>query len=98
LPKAKVPLKNRSVVDIMVLAFTFTVIFAIIVTGFAILIVEAVDSSAETTITQANLFNLVSTMLGALLGLLAGRSSRYQPFNDAVEAKEVLDDEQDRGP
>jgi hypothetical protein len=67
--------KNRSVVEIMVLVFTFVVGFAIIGLGTLIVVVEARNPEADTGILANTLATLVSGILGALLGLIAGKSS-----------------------
>jgi len=66
--------RDRSVVELLVLVFTFVVGFAIIAIGATVAIVEIRDPDTDTaSITQA-LMTLISGILGALLGLIAGRS------------------------
>jgi hypothetical protein len=67
--------KGRSVIEIMVLVFTFVVAFAIIGLGVLIVVVEAVNPEADTGVIANTLSTLVSGILGALLGVLAGRAS-----------------------
>ena len=68
-------MKNRSVIEIMVIAFTFIVTFFIVGLGILIVVVESRDPEADTGIIANTLASLVSGILGALLGLIAGRSS-----------------------
>jgi len=58
----------------MVLVFTLVIACAIIVLSSAVLIVEINDPAAETSNASTALFNLISGMMGALLGLLAGKT------------------------
>jgi len=67
--------KNRSVIEIMVLVFTFVVGFAIVGLGVLIILVEARHPEADTGVLSNTLATLVSGILGALLGLIAGKSS-----------------------
>jgi len=56
------------------LALTFVVGATLVGAGIAIAIIEIRDPDADTSIAANILINTVSTILGALLGLLAGRS------------------------
>ena len=67
--------KGRSVIEIMVLSFTFVVGFAIIGLGVLIVIVESRNPEADTGVIANTLSTLVSGILGALLGVLAGKQS-----------------------
>jgi branched-subunit amino acid ABC-type transport system permease component len=66
--------KNRSVIEIMVITFTFVVAWSLIGLGAMIVIVEARNPEADTGIIANTLMSLVSGILGALLGLIAGKS------------------------
>jgi hypothetical protein len=66
--------KGRSVIEIMVLIFTFTVAFAIIGLGILIVWVESRNPEADTGVIANTLSTLVSGILGALLGVLAGKN------------------------
>jgi hypothetical protein len=66
--------RDRSVVEVMVLAFTFVIASAIIILGTAIAVVEIVNPNADTSGAATALFNIITGMMGALLGLLAGKS------------------------
>jgi hypothetical protein len=65
--------KNRSVVDTMILVFTLAVAWTIMTTGVAIVIIQIVKPHANTDRAVDAIFGLVSAILGALLGLIAGR-------------------------
>ena len=66
--------KNRSVIEIMIMIFTFTVGFMIVGLSIMILVVELKNPAADTGIIANTLMSLVSGILGALLGLIAGKS------------------------
>ena len=74
--------KNRSVIEIMVLVFTFVVAFAIVGLGILIVVVEANHPEADTGVIANTLSTLVSGILGALLGLIAGKSQSAGGFGD----------------
>jgi formate-dependent nitrite reductase membrane component NrfD len=83
--------RNRSVIEVLVL--TFTVIIGVSILGISatILIVEVKDPEVNTSsITQA-LLTLISGILGSLLGLLAGRSVMSSELSARPQDK---DDEQ----
>jgi hypothetical protein len=68
-------MRGRSVIEVMVLAFTFIVGFSLIATGTTVAIIEIRDPTVDTeTITQS-LISLISGILGALLGLIAGKTT-----------------------
>ena len=67
--------KGRSVIEIMVLTFTFVVGFSILGLGFLIIYAEIVNPAADTGLIANTLMSLISGILGALLGLIAGKSS-----------------------
>ena len=58
----------------MVLAFTFVIASSIVVLGTAIAVVEIVNPGSDTSGAATALFNIITGMMGALLGLLAGKS------------------------
>jgi hypothetical protein len=68
-------MRNRSVIEIMVLMFTFIIGFTIIGLSILILVVEVNNPEADTGIMANTIMSLVSGILGALLGLIAGKSS-----------------------
>jgi hypothetical protein len=67
--------RDRSVIELMVLILTLVVGLSIVGAGVTVAIIEIRDPQADTTQAGAILVNLISTTLGALLGLLAGRTS-----------------------
>ena len=67
--------KNRSVIEVMIMVFTFVVGFMIVGLSVLILIVEVRNPAADTGIIANTLMSLVSGILGALLGLIAGKST-----------------------
>jgi hypothetical protein len=75
-------MKGRSVIEIMVLVFTFVVAFAICGLGVLIVVVEANNPEADTGVIANTLSTLVSGILGALLGLIAGKSQSAGGFGD----------------
>jgi cytochrome bd-type quinol oxidase subunit 1 len=68
-------MKGRSVIEIMVLVFTFVVAFSITGLSAMILFVELRNPEADTALVANTVMSLVSGILGALLGLIAGKSS-----------------------
>lgn len=75
-------------VEIMVLVFTFVVAFAICGLGVLIVVVESRTPEADTGVIANTLSTLVSGILGALLGLIAGKSQSTGGFNDKPRDKE----------
>jgi len=69
--------RNRSVIEIMVLIFTFVIAFAICGLGVLIVVVESRHPDADTSVVANTLSTLVSGILGALLGLIAGKSGSF---------------------
>ena len=67
--------KGRSVIEIMVLVFTFIVAFTLVGLGVIILVVEVKHPEADTALLVNTMMSLVSGILGALLGLIAGKSN-----------------------
>ena len=67
-------MKNRSAIELMVICFTFIVGFSIIGLSIMILIVEVTNPEADTALIASTVMNLVTGILGALLGLIAGKS------------------------
>ena len=74
-------MRNRSVIEVMILVFTFVVGFMIVGLSVLILIVEVREPAADTGIIANTLMSLVSGILGALLGLIAGKSSSGASLN-----------------
>jgi len=80
--------KNRSVIEVMIMVFTFVVGFMIVGLSVLILIVEVRNPAADTGIIANTLMSLVSGILGALLGLIAGKSAGGQGINTRPDGTE----------
>jgi predicted permease len=84
--------RNRSVIEILVLAFLGTVCFVLVATSAIVVVVEVGDPKRDTdTIVQA-LLSILSAILGALLGLLAGRSDATGGLGKRPKDKDEGDD------
>ena len=59
----------------MVLALTFTVAGVVVLIGVVVAWVEIRDPTTDTSTATSSLINIITGMMGALLGLLAGKSS-----------------------
>ena len=82
-------MRNRSVIEIMVLTFTFVVGFSLLMTGLVVAIIEIKDPTVDTeTITQS-LISLISGILGALLGLIAGKTISTSELSKRPGSNEV---------
>ena len=81
-------MRNRSVLEIMILTFTFVVGFMIVGLSVLILIVEVKNPAADTGIIANTLMSLVSGILGALLGLIAGKSTAGGGLNTRPDGTE----------
>ena len=58
------------------MTFTFIVAFTLVGLGVIILVVEVKHPDADTALLVNTMMSLVSGILGALLGLIAGKSKR----------------------
>ena len=67
-------MRNRSVIEIMVLLFTFIVGFSIVATGATVAIIEIRNPETDTDSIVNAMLSIISGILGALLGLIAGKS------------------------
>jgi hypothetical protein len=65
---------NRSVIEVMVLVFTIVVGFSLLLIGATIALAELRDPTVDTTSAVQALLSILSGIVGALLGLLAGKS------------------------
>lgn len=72
----------------MVLTFTFVVGFMIVGLSVMILIVETRTPEADTGIIANTLMSLVSGILGALLGLIAGKSAPGTKLNERPDGSD----------
>ena len=66
---------NRSVVELMVMMFACIIAIVILGLGTVIVFLEVRDPETDTALLSHTLMGLVSGILGALLGLVAGRGS-----------------------
>lgn len=83
-------MRDRSVIELMVLALTAVVGVTILGAGAVIGFIEVRDPEADTSVAANVVINIVSTILGALLGLLAGRSK----FTEELTRRPRKDDEE----
>lgn len=67
---------NRSVVELMVIVFTLVVAFVIVALGGLVVFVKVAHPESDTETIVTTLLTLSSAILGALLGLIAGKSGR----------------------
>jgi len=67
-------LAERSVVEIMILVLVMVVSIAILASGMTVAIIEITHPESDTTDIVDALTSTITTILGALLGLIAGRS------------------------
>jgi hypothetical protein len=68
-------MKNRSVIEIMVLTFTFVIAIIIVAMSVLVCVVEIRDPKADTSALVKTLEGIMVLILGALLGLLAGKAA-----------------------
>ena len=62
--------KGRNVIETMVIVFTFVVAFMLMGVGTMIIVVEMRNPQADTALVASTLMNIVSGIVGALLGLM----------------------------
>ena len=67
-------MRERSVIELLVLTLTLLVAVVIVTTAVTISFVEVRDPETDSSTAVQWLFGLTGTLVGALLGLLAGRS------------------------
>lgn len=79
--------KGRSVIEIMVLTMTFVVAISITGLGFLIIFVEMRNPEADTGLIANTLMSLISGILGALLGLIAGKSAAVGGDEDSLHSR-----------
>ena len=78
-------MKDRSVVEIIVIMLTACVGFAIVSLTFALIFVQIRDPETEPSAITATLISLISAMLGTLFGILISKGQR---INRRPEKKE----------
>jgi hypothetical protein len=72
-------LAGRTVVELMILSLTFVVVFAILATGASVALIEILHPESDTTGIVDGLMTIVTGIVGALLGLIAGRNDVSTP-------------------
>ena len=81
-------MRERSVIELMVLALTVLVAVVIVTTAGTIAVVEIRDPDTDSATAVQWLFGLTGTLVGALLGLLAGRSRFTEELSKRHEEDE----------
>lgn len=80
--------KNRSVIEIMVLWFSFIVGFIMLATGATIAIIKIKQPEVNTDRATDTLFTAITIVLGALLGMLsvkgAARNDLYKRTDEEI--------------
>ena len=79
-------LRDRSVLEVMVLTFVATVSFMLVAMGTAIVVVKVRDPTADVDVITQSLISLVSAILGALLGLIAGKAGHLDTRPDGTSS------------
>lgn len=67
-------LRDRSTGDLLVLMIAGTVCFMVISTGAAIVVIEIVNPSSDTSSAVRQVTGIINTLIGLLAGFLAGRT------------------------
>jgi len=80
--------RNRSVVEIIVLTFTLVVGASLLGLGGIIAINEIRDPATDTSAAVQSLVSVLSGIIGALLGLLAGKAERLSSLTSRPEERE----------
>lgn len=87
-------MRNRSVIEIMVLIFTLVVAFSLLAFGFTISIIEIRDPNANTDKAAGVLFTAINIIIGALLGMLTVKGTANTELNqrpDEIESKDITE-------
>lgn len=77
-------MKNRNTVELMVLALTAVVVAAVLFGGATVAYLEYRDPTVDHSQVEEHLFNVISTILGALLGLLTARGLDRRDRDDEL--------------
>ena len=80
--------RNRSVVEIIVLTFTLVVGASLLGLGGIIAIIEIRDPATDTSAAVQSWVSVLSGIIGALLGLLAGKAERLSSLTSRPEERE----------
>lgn len=82
-------MRGRSVIEIMVLTFTFVVSLSLMGTGATIAIIEIRNPEADTDTAIEILFTAITIILGALLGMLTAKGTDNTELNLKDRPKDV---------
>jgi len=83
--------KGRSVIEIMVLWFTFIVGFILLAIGFTISVIKFKNPEANTDRATDALFAAITLVLGALLGMLTVKGAATTDLNKRPDEEEPQD-------
>ena len=75
-------IRTHSVIDVMVITFTALIAFTILFGAVAVMVIEIIDHTTDTSNITDALTSMITAILGALLGLIAGRS---ETMNKPIE-------------
>jgi hypothetical protein len=68
--------ERRPTPELLVIMFAATICAVLLVTALTVLVLEAVRPDADTSDTARAIGDLMNTMLGLVVGFLAGRAHR----------------------
>jgi hypothetical protein len=80
--------KNRSVMEIIVLTFTLIIAFVIVGLSSALIFLEVRDPSTDTSVLTATLSSLVSAIFGVLVGTMINKGDKINSRPDDEEEGE----------
>jgi hypothetical protein len=83
--------RNRSVTEIMVLVLTIVVGLAILGFGATVAIIEIRDPAVDTSVAAHAMMTIITSILSALLGIMAGRSETLRARPEPKPTKEDPD-------
>jgi hypothetical protein len=72
-------LRDRPTADLVVLGLALVVGFSVVATTVGALLLRIVDPSADLTKIGARLADVTNTLIGAIVGYLAGRGTDEKP-------------------
>ena len=78
-------MRDRSVLEIAVLILTLVVGITLVVTAVTVSIVKIRSPATDISAAAEPLFNAVSTLIGALVGLLVGRTRAAREFRQQAK-------------
>lgn len=68
--------RQRSAIEILIILLTVIVAFYIVAGTIGVIVIELNDPLTDTSRIADSLYTMITAILGALLGLLAGRSEK----------------------